>query len=83
MQGQAYTSTEYPPEQDITLHNELSYSTEPPRTIEFFCEIAPATGGQTPILDCRDFYNNMPNKLRDPFLEKGVLYVKNMHGGRG
>ncbi|PCK06921.1 MAG: hypothetical protein COA42_16960 [Alteromonadaceae bacterium] len=83
VQGQVYTSTEYPASQHITLHNELSYASEPPRTIAFFCETPPATGGQTPILDCRDFRQHLEGGVLEPFTEKGVRYVKNMHGGKG
>ena len=32
-----YTSTEYPPEMPLALHNELSYSAIYPRTLFFFC----------------------------------------------
>lgn len=75
-----YTSTEYPSQFSITLHNELSYVKEPPRRILFFCLSEPATGGETPIVDGRKAYGAMPASLRHKFETLGVLYVKNMHG---
>ena len=78
-----YTSTEYPPSQDITMHNELSYVRVPPRRLYFFCEIAPEAGGETPIADCRRVYERIDPAVRSRFMERGVRYVKNMHGGKG
>ena len=78
-----YTSTEYPPDQKITLHNELSYVQTPPRRLFFFCEIAPGTGGETPIADCRRVYERIEPAMRSRFVERGIRYVKNMHGGKG
>jgi alpha-ketoglutarate-dependent taurine dioxygenase len=83
VQGSVYTSTEYPAPEDITLHNELSYVSDPPERLFFFCETAPATGGETPIADCRRAYQLIAPALRDRFVERRVRYVKNMHGGMG
>lgn len=79
--GKVYTSTEYPANEDITMHNELSYAHDPPRRLYFFCEVAPAEGGETPIADCRRTFEALDPSLRDRFVEKKVRYVKNMHGG--
>ncbi len=78
-----YTSTEYPADQDITLHNELSYTADPPRHLFFYCDIAPTSGGETPIADCREIFRHLPAEIRDPFVQRQVRYVKNMHGGKG
>ena len=75
-----YTSTEFPPQYRITLHNELSYAKIPPRRILFYCHIAPAEGGETPIVDCRRAYAAMDPAIRDRFERSGVRYVKAMHG---
>lgn len=48
--GNLYTSTEYPPEFTISMHNEMSYAHRWPARLVFFCEIAPAGGGATPML---------------------------------
>lgn len=75
-----YTSTEFPARFRITLHNELSYALNPPAVIIFGCEIPAHSGGETPIVDCRLAYQSLDPAVRDRFGEKGVLYVKHMHG---
>lgn len=78
--GNVYTSTEFPAQFRITLHNELSYTKSPPPRIVFHCHIASETGGETPIVDCRKLYRSMPADVLARFEAKGVRYVKNMHG---
>lgn len=78
--GNVYTSTEFPAQFRITLHNELSYTKSPPPRIVFHCHIPSETGGETPIVDCRKLYQAMPADILARFEEKGVRYVKNMHG---
>lgn len=51
--GGVYTSTEYPSQYVLALHNELSYSHQYPANIYFCCLIAPQNGGETPIADSR------------------------------
>lgn len=80
---QIYTSTEYPADQNITLHNELSYTANPPQKIFFFCQIPPQEGGETPIADCRKVYKKIKSALRERFIDKKIRYVKNMHNGKG
>lgn len=74
-----YTSTEYPAQYSITLHNELSYAKKPPRRILFHCHTPSPVGGETPIADFRTVCDRMPPELRLRFAERGVKYVKNMH----
>jgi alpha-ketoglutarate-dependent taurine dioxygenase len=78
-----YTSTEYPAEFDIPLHNELSYASRWPSLLFFHCVVAPATGGRTPLADSREILRRVPARVRDRFTAKGVLYVQRMHGGVG
>jgi alpha-ketoglutarate-dependent taurine dioxygenase len=73
-----YTSTEYPPEMVLALHNELSYSALYPRTLFFFCEIQPDIGGETTIGDCRKILRAIDTEIVDLFRSKGVLYVRNL-----
>ena len=75
-----YTSTEFPPQYTITLHNELSYAKSPPPRIIFHCHVPPEEGGETPIVDCRRVFAAMDPVLRSRFEATGVKYVKNMHG---
>jgi alpha-ketoglutarate-dependent taurine dioxygenase len=79
--NQIYTSTEYPPHQHIPLHNEQAYTTEWPMKIWFYCAQASLEGGYTPIADSRDVYRHIPVRIRERFIEKGVMYVRNYGNG--
>lgn len=78
-----YTSTEYPPEYFISLHNELSYSYKWPRKLFFCCLIRPNHGGETPIADCRTTLRMLDPEVVDEFARKKVKYVRNLHSGDG
>lgn len=77
VKSRIYTSTEYPPDQQIPFHNEMSYSRQWPLTIAFFCQIAATHGGATPIADSRKVLEHIPQAIRERFAAKGVLYVRN------
>lgn len=79
--NQIYTSTEYPPHQHIPLHNEQAYTTEWPMKIWFYCAQASPEGGYTPIADSREVYRHVPARIRERFVEKGVMYVRNYGNG--
>lgn len=78
-----YTSTEYPPELSISMHNELSYSHAWPARLYFCCVTAPQTGGSTLIADSRALLRELSPDVLKQFEEKGVTYVRNLHGGQG
>ncbi|HEU4889434.1 MAG TPA: TauD/TfdA family dioxygenase [Thermoanaerobaculia bacterium] len=81
--GGVYTSTEYPPEFFISLHNELSYSKRWPSRVFFCCVIAPAEGGETPLADSRAILRELPSDVREQFVQRQVRYIRNLHGGKG
>lgn len=75
--GRIYTSTEYPAHQTIPLHNEMSYTRNWPMMLGLFCvEVAPE-GGETPIADSRNVFNLIDRSIRDRFVRKNVMYVRN------
>ncbi len=78
-----FTSTEYANDQRISMHNEASYLKQMPKTILFFCQQPAASGGETPLADCRLVLDHLEPLLRSRFEQKGVLYVNNMHAGGG
>lgn len=78
-----YTSTDYPAEQSIFLHNEGTYWLTWPLKIYFGCLIAAQQGGETPIADCRKIFQRIHPKIREKFIEKKVLYVRNYNDGFG
>jgi hypothetical protein len=51
--GRIYTSTEYPADQSIPLHNEMSYAVRWPMKLWFFCAEPAARCGETPVADSR------------------------------
>lgn len=75
--GNIYTSTEYPADQTIPLHNEMAYSTSWPMKLWFCCLKPAAEGGETPIADSRKVFSRISPALRDSFISKRVLYVRN------
>lgn len=79
--GKIYTSTEYPAEQTIPLHNEMSYSTEWPLKIWFFCLKPAANGGETPIADSRRVLARISAPVKERFHRSGVMYVRNYGDG--
>lgn len=79
--GKIFTSTEYPCQYAIPLHNENSYSKAWPNKILFFCAIEPQNGGETPIADSYNVYQLINKKIRDKFEKKGVMYVRNYGHG--
>lgn len=81
VKGKIYTSTEYPADQFIPMHNEMAYSTSWPLKIAFYCVKKAARGGETPIADSRRVYERIPAGIRDEFAAKKVLYVRNYSGG--
>lgn len=81
--GRIYTSTDYPPEQSIFLHNENSYQSAFPVKIFFYCVQPAAERGETPIADCRRVLGRIDASVRDRFLREGWRYVRNFGDGFG
>jgi alpha-ketoglutarate-dependent taurine dioxygenase len=81
--GHIYTSTDYPQDQSIFLHNENSYQDTWPLKIFFYCAVAPDSGGETPIADCRKIFQRISPQIRTRFMEKGWMYVRNFGHGFG
>ncbi|HYP25132.1 MAG TPA: TauD/TfdA family dioxygenase [Blastocatellia bacterium] len=78
-----YTSTDYPADGTIFLHNENSYQHTWPMKIFFFCATAPRTGGETLIADSRRVFDRIDPEIRGRFIEKKVMYVRNFGDGLG
>lgn len=81
--GRIYTSTEFPADQTIAPHNELSYVLSWPMKIWFFCVTPAARGGETPLVDVRKVYRRLPREIVEPFEKKGWMLVRNFHPGLG
>ncbi len=83
LHGNVYTSTEQPADSLISLHNELSYASSWPTHIFFCCETPAQEGGNTTIADSRKILSDLPPGVVQIFREKGVQYIRNLHGGHG
>jgi alpha-ketoglutarate-dependent taurine dioxygenase len=79
--GRIYTSTEYPASQRIPLHHEMSYSHNWPTKIFFYCARSAEKGGQTPIANDRKIYKLLPSDIKQRFIEKKVMYIRNYGEG--
>ncbi|MGQ4442837.1 TauD/TfdA family dioxygenase [Streptomyces violaceoruber] len=72
-----YTSTDYPADQHIVLHNEQSYTENWPTRIVFFCQRAATKGGRTPLADSRRVLDRLRPETVEKFERLGVRYVRN------
>src|SRR5205085_11943312 len=79
--NRVYTSTEYPPDQSIALHNELTYVVTWPMKIAFCCVEPAERGGETPIADVRRVLQRISPRVRERFVEKGWRLVRNFGEG--
>jgi hypothetical protein len=73
-----YSSTEYPPDMWLSLHNELSYAGTQPRRLFLFCELAPTLGGETTVADSRRVLAALDPALVAEFRARGLTYVRNL-----
>lgn len=74
-----YTSTEYAAEAEISIHNEMSYASDWPRLLFFYCEQPAARGGQTTLVDGRDLLSSLPPELVDRFAARRLRYLRAFH----
>ena len=81
LKDKLYTSTEFPPDYSIALHNELSYVTTWPMRIFFSCSIAAEWRGETPIADVRKVYQRIPPRIRERFERDHWMLVRNYGDG--
>jgi alpha-ketoglutarate-dependent taurine dioxygenase len=77
LSDKVYTSTEYPQDQSIALHNELTYVRTWPTRVCFFCVTPAEQGGETPIADVRRVFNRLRPQTVQGFMDKGWMLVRN------
>lgn len=78
-----YTSTEFPRDQTIAQHNELSYIHHWPMRISFACKVAAERGGETPFTDVRQVLAQLDPELVRRFESKGWMLIRNYGLGLG
>ena len=72
-----YSSTKWPANQQMCMHNELSYTVEFPGMLMFACRVAPAAGGATAVADAPTVLDALPPQLADRFDREGWMLVRN------
>ena len=72
-----YSATEWPPNQPMCLHHELSYALQPPGLMLFACLVAPEGDGATLVADASAVLDALPNELVDRCERLGWLVIRN------
>src|SRR6266508_2586894 len=62
-----YSSSTWPPNQQMCMHHELSYGLEFPSLMLFACLVAPTDGGATPVADAPTVLHALPTELMERF----------------
>ncbi|MER6285026.1 TauD/TfdA family dioxygenase [Streptomyces sviceus] len=84
IKGQVYTSTDYPADEEIFLHNENSYQAVWPNTLYFYCIEPALTQGATPLADIREVRRAIDPAVREEFVRRGGWrVVRNFHADFG
>jgi alpha-ketoglutarate-dependent taurine dioxygenase len=83
VQGNVFTSTDYPENEMIFLHNEQSYNKTFPMVIAFCCLQPAARGGATPIANSRKVLQHLPRPLVERFVKQGYVLQRNLGTGLG
>ena len=83
IQGRVYTSTDYPPNEEIFLHNENSYQQSWPMALYFYCVQPPAMRGATPLASTSEVLARLDASVREEFSRKGWRVVRNFHPEMG
>jgi alpha-ketoglutarate-dependent taurine dioxygenase len=79
--AQVFTSTEFPAEEVIPLHHEMSYSHSWPGKLWFLCERPAPDGGATPIAGERAVTRALATDLRQRLSQRRIMYVRNYGEG--
>ncbi|NXY97489.1 TauD/TfdA family dioxygenase [Streptomyces sp. BR123] len=74
--GGVYSATQWPTNQPMCMHHELSYRVEFPALMLFACPTAPATGGATAVADGPTVLDALPAELTERFEREGWLLTR-------
>lgn len=74
-----FTANESPPSEPIPFHHEMAQVHYPPSYLFFYCDVAPSTGGETPIILSNQVYEFLSSNYPD-FCQRleqlGVKYTR-------
>jgi alpha-ketoglutarate-dependent taurine dioxygenase len=77
LSGNVFTSTDYPENEEIFLHNECSYQRHWPMKVYFYCITPAATQGATPFADVRKVREHIDPAVIEEFTRRKWMYVRN------
>lgn len=75
-----FTASELPPFYPIAQHSEMSFLPSAPRKLFFHCTVAPGSNGETPTVDWRAVWRDLPEQMRQTFATRGVRNIRNYDG---
>ncbi len=75
-----FSASELPPFFPISQHSEMSFLPSAPRKLFFHCTVAPEKNGETPTVDWRAVWADLPLAMREAFSKRGVRYIRNYDG---
>src|SRR5258708_18734428 len=78
-----YSASNWPPNQHMCMHHELSYTLEFPSLLMFACLIAPADGGETPGADSPAVIRGLPTEQVEALEREGWVLIRNYNGEIG
>ncbi|OEJ43607.1 hypothetical protein AR457_05370 [Streptomyces agglomeratus] len=78
-----YSSAQWPPNQPMCMHHELSYALEFPGLMLFACLGAPTEGGATAVSDSSAVLEALPGELTERFEREGWLLTRSYNDDIG
>lgn len=78
-----YSSSKWPPNQQMCMHHELSYALETPGLMLFACLVPATNGGATPVADSPTVLNAVPAEVVERFEQLGWLLIRNYNDDIG
>ncbi|GAA3431747.1 TauD/TfdA family dioxygenase [Kutzneria kofuensis] len=72
-----YSASKWPPNQQMCMHHEMSYTLDFPALMLFACLRAPAGGGATVLADSPTVLDALPTELVERFEWEGWLLTRN------
>lgn len=74
--GDVYSSSAWPPKQQMCMHHEMSYRLEFPGLMFFACIVAPTAGGSIGVADSPTVLDALPSELVDRFVAEGWMLTR-------
>jgi alpha-ketoglutarate-dependent taurine dioxygenase len=78
-----YTSTDYPSDQEIFLHNENAYASHWPAYLCFYCERPAEAGGETSLADLEEVESFLSPELTRQVRARGLVHRRTFIDGAG